>query len=204
LGGGDQGTVLAVQKGGILSVPPTDLGILPSTYKDGTVHPPNAFARGMVKGQNDNSRFLQVGEKVYPLKIDVNVKSDKVSFTVVQCDSCNGSQYSSYKAQVVFQFPKGYVASADAGQLADMINQVLPVDGGAGGGQAPAADTQPAPQQNNAPPTAPAKIEIGQTPEQVKAILGEPDQVFDGGPKQIFIYKNLKVTFVKGKVTDVQ
>ena len=39
---------------------------------------------------------------------------------------------------------------------------------------------------------------------QVKAALGTPDKVVNLGPKQIYVYKDLKVTFVNGKVADVQ
>ncbi len=50
----------------------------------------------------------------------------------------------------------------------------------------------------------PATVEIGQTPDQVTAILGQPEKILNLGTKQIYVYKDLKVTFVKGKVTDAQ
>ncbi len=53
-------------------------------------------------------------------------------------------------------------------------------------------------------PAAPSAIALGQTPEQVKAILGTPVTVVDLGEKQIYVYKNLKVTFTAGKLSDVQ
>jgi hypothetical protein len=56
-----------------------------------------------------------------------------------------------------------------------------------------------------APPQAEAQIiQLGQTPGQVRAALGKPDEVVDLGAKQIYLYKNLKVTFVGEKVSDVQ
>ncbi len=60
-----------------------------------------------------------------------------------------------------------------------------------------------------APPPAAAQpttlnISIGQSPDQVKAILGQPKNIVDLGAKQIYIYPDLKVTFNNGKVTDVQ
>jgi len=36
------------------------------------------------------------------------------------------------------------------------------------------------------------------------AILGAPARVFDAGAKQIYIYKDLKITFNAGRVNDVQ
>jgi len=40
--------------------------------------------------------------------------------------------------------------------------------------------------------------------DQVKSALGQPEKIVDLGKKQIYVYKDLKVTFVDGKVTDVQ
>ena len=65
---------------------------------------------------------------------------------------------------------------------------------GGGGGQA----------QQQAPPPEPAQIEKGQTPDQVKAALGQPDKIVNLGAKQIYVYKDIKVTFMNGKVSDVQ
>jgi len=35
-------------------------------------------------------------------------------------------------------------------------------------------------------------------------MLGQPSKIVNLGAKQIYIYKDMKITFVKGKVTDVQ
>jgi hypothetical protein len=40
--------------------------------------------------------------------------------------------------------------------------------------------------------------------EQVVAILGQPMSIIGGDPKKIYVYKNLKVIFVDGKLTEVQ
>jgi len=52
--------------------------------------------------------------------------------------------------------------------------------------------------------TAPAEISLGQTIDQVTAILGQPKSVVDLGAKKIYVYKDMKVVFNSGKVTDVQ
>jgi len=61
-------------------------------------------------------------------------------------------------------------------------------------------------QSDNPPPggVAPKTISLGQTTEEVVAILGQPQQIVDLGSKKIYIYKDLKITFIDGKVTDVQ
>jgi len=50
----------------------------------------------------------------------------------------------------------------------------------------------------------PQQIEKGQTSDQVIAAIGQPDKIVNLGAKQIFVYKGLKVTFLNGKVSDVQ
>lgn len=50
----------------------------------------------------------------------------------------------------------------------------------------------------------PATITLDQTIDQVVAILGQPTTVVDLGAKKIYVYKNIKVTFANGRVTDVQ
>jgi outer membrane protein assembly factor BamE (lipoprotein component of BamABCDE complex) len=45
---------------------------------------------------------------------------------------------------------------------------------------------------------------LGQTKDQVVAAMGQPVRIADLGKKQIYYYKDLKITFVDGKVTDVQ
>jgi hypothetical protein len=65
----------------------------------------------------------------------------------------------------------------------------------------------PAPYSNTAPPQpqeAPATISLGQSISQVVNIMGSPKQVVDLGPKQIYVYNNMKIIFMDGKVSDVQ
>jgi hypothetical protein len=55
-----------------------------------------------------------------------------------------------------------------------------------------------------APAAAPRTITLGQSINEVTAILGPPVAVVDLGPKQIYKYKDLKVSFKDGKVFDVE
>jgi len=74
-----------------------------------------------------------------------------------------------------------------------------------GGGQAGAAPAAPASPDAPAPPPAqPASIELGQTTDQVQAALGAPTRIANLGPKVIYYYSGMKVTFKDGKVSDVQ
>jgi hypothetical protein len=62
------------------------------------------------------------------------------------------------------------------------------------------AQDQAASQQQAEPQT----IQLGETSDQVRTALGQPDKVVNLGIKQIYIYKDLKITFVSEKVSDVQ
>ncbi len=44
-------------------------------------------------------------------------------------------------------------------------------------------------------------VALGQTPEQVEAILG---RIVDLGQKKVYVYKDMKIVFVDSKVADVQ
>lgn len=57
--------------------------------------------------------------------------------------------------------------------------------------------------QADAPPLTPG-ISIGQTKAQVRAALGPPERVSRLGTKEIFYYKDMKVTFTNGKVGSVE
>jgi hypothetical protein len=204
----EPGTLLAIQKGGVLSVPWATMALCPAKFQDNSLHPSAGFCVAMVKNV---SKYYQVGDKVYPTKIDVNLDKAKISFTVVACDSCNGvNPPTSMKGEVVFLFAKGYLEKADAGAVEDMIGQVFSISNddqqGQGGdaNQQDAGQQQPAQQEQQQQQAEPETIQLGMTPDQVQAALGKPDKIVKLGTKQIWVYKDLKVTFLNGKVSDVQ
>jgi hypothetical protein len=47
-------------------------------------------------------------------------------------------------------------------------------------------------------------VALGQTPDEVVAALGQPVKKAKVGTKEIYFYKDLKVSFLNGKVKDVQ
>ena len=216
----DAGTLLSIQKGGILGVPYSDPSILSTKYEGGTVHSPSTLLSkgigfGMKKfGKEQTTHLFQAGEKVYPSSIVVNLAKDNVAIGIVACDRCNQTDPPTYnKAQVIFQFPKGSLAKANASQVEDTIGQLLAISddaqqdqGQQGGDQDQQGNNQGGgpPQQQQGPPPEPAQIAKGQTPDQVKGALGPPEKIVNLGAKQIYVYRDLKVTFLNGKVTDVQ
>ena len=221
----EAGTLLAIQKGGILGVPYSDKTVLATKYENGTVHTPSGlmvqgrkalFGRfSQTQSEGQTTHLFAKGDKVYPTKIDVNLAKDNVTLSIVACDTCNKTDPPTYnKAQVTFQFPASTLASASAGQVEDVIGQLLSISsddaqqgGGQGGNDQQGNNQQGGDQgaaQQQAPPPEPQQIEKGQTPDQVKAELGNPDKIVNLGSKQIYVYKDLKVTFINGKVSDVQ
>jgi hypothetical protein len=231
----EEGTVLAVQKGGIVGTPYKSISTRTATFQDGTVHasdPGNGKAATVGgklcalthkcpttpdTGDENKTKLFKVGDKIYATKIDVHPDKDQVVMGIVACDTCNKTDPPTYnKANVVFQFAKGSLASTPASTIEDTIGQLFTVSdnnssdqsnqqqgnnqqqgqgqsqGQGGGGQQQQTQTQ--------------TVQMGMTPDQVTAALGNPDQQFNVGPKQIFVYKTagVKVTFFGGKVVDVQ
>ena len=225
----EEGTLLAVQKGGIVGVPYKAVTVRTATYEGGTVHASdvshNATAQKIGKvfcglhkcpstpdaaSDENATKLFKVGDKVYTNKIDVNNAKDQVTLSIIACDSCNKTDPPTYnKANVVFQFAKGTLAKASAGDVEDTIGQLLSISDDSqqaqdqsqpqgqqqGGGQQQAAAQQQA---------EPQTIQMGMTADQVQAALGKPEKMVNLGPKQLFIYKDMKVTFINGRVADVQ
>jgi hypothetical protein len=204
------GTVLVIQLDGMGASPVTEF-TFGNNYKDGRI---KRSLAGSLIHQANNVRDLRAGDRVYLLKTEV--KDNGVVFNVQSCDSCDGSPMDlaqmPYRAALTFQYPKGYWNNTDFAQIQQTISEVFAFANG------PNAGTQPNPEpvapsgaqaaQQPPPPPAPqqepVKIGLGQTMDQVVAGLGQPDKVVDLGSKKIYIYKDLKITFVDGKVSDVQ
>jgi hypothetical protein len=215
------GTVLVIQLAGIQGVPPGSLAMAPAVFKDGALHPPGRksdFGASLLRGISkpgsqasgvSDARALPAGEKVYVTKLDVNLKKDNIGFRIIECDTCNGvSQPSSNQGEVVFQFAKGALANPSVTDIEDTIAKVFTIDSSTQGTQAqqsPAQPEQPAAQQQApAQAPAPAQIQLGQSIDDVVAALGQPEKIVDLGAKKIYVYKDLKITFTNGKVSDVQ
>lgn len=157
--------------------------------------------------KQQTTQLFQVGTKVYPSRITVSLPKDQVTIAIVACDSCNNvSPTTFYKADVVFQFAKGVLPTTSPSQVEDTIAALLAMDdsGGDQGGEQQGGNQGGGQAQQQATPPEPQQIEKGQTPDQVKAALGSPDKIVNLGSKQIYVYKDLKVTFLNGKVSDVQ
>jgi hypothetical protein len=178
---------------------------------------------GQASGAAGAGRDFVNGEKLYVTQITVDRSKDGVVFDLISDSYGDAGRY---KGTLRFQFPKGTVTSADLALLDQTITQVFkiapPDDANADAKQpaaAGAAQPAAAPQQQaDAPPppiappppppdepAAPPKtIDLGMTKDQVVANFGQPERTAKVGTKEIYFYKDLKVTFTAGKVSDVQ
>jgi hypothetical protein len=188
------------------------------------------FLRGRVPGASSapstGQRTFVAGEKMWVTRIDV--RDDSILFDLFT-DAYSDVRYS---VALTFKFPKGIQLTAD--QVAKLVVDVFKVQpaedekagnnqqqGGAqpaqptraqpgapaaAGAPPPAADAPLAPIEAPPPPAdqPPPTITIGQTIDQVTAALGQPQRKAVIGKKVIYFYKDLKVTFVDSKVSDVQ
>ena len=203
------GTVLVIQVDGMAASPVTEFAF-GNNYKDGRI---KRSLAGSLIHQANNVRDLRAGDRVYLLKTEV--KDSGVTFNVQTCDFCDGSTgdfaQMPYRAALTFQYPKGYWNNTDYAQIQQTIGEVFAFAGGPNAGAQPdpepvapsgaQAAPPPPPQQ---PQPEPVRIALGQTTDQVVSGLGQPDKVVDLGSKKIYIYKDMKITFVDGKVSDVQ
>src|SRR5208282_1100641 len=214
------GAILILQKDGLLMYSTTSAAPPQDTYKDGKlsqgaygVHDKMQRFGSMMGHPSPHpvqTRTFVTGEKFWVTNIQV--QPDGVVFTLFTDAIEDIRYYSTLK----FIFPKGATPTPD--QMLSTVGEVLKIQpddsaqqgdpanqqqgaaaGDANQQQPPAAD-QPPP----APPAPPATVQLGQTTDEVVAILGQPDKIINLGPKQIYVYKDLKVTFMKGKVTDAQ
>jgi hypothetical protein len=174
---------------------------------------------------NVQNRTFVTGEKFWVTKIDI--QDDGVVFSVFS-DPISDVRY---YALLKFPFPKG--SPPDADHMLATVGEVLKVDDSGGDSKqqassapassapasappAPAAAQQPAPSPAamapiapppppaDTPPPQPKTVSIGQTKDQVVAIFGQPTKVANLGSKEIDYYPDFKITFVGGKVTNVQ
>ena len=201
------GSVFLVQLSGMFASPMNEFAFT-NSFKDGRIK--RSTGSALIHDLR-TSRELQIGERVYLLKTEV--KDSGIVFSLQTCVACDGSEadlmQTAYRAALTFQFPKGYWETTDFAQIQRMIGQVFSLAGN-GNLAPPGTDAtmpqvaQPAPPPRPLPQAEPARIALGQSMDEVSANLGQPDKVVDLGNKKIYIYRDLKITFLDGKVTDVQ
>lgn len=180
------GTVFIVQKDGISGDLSSDATFLNNKVKDGQIAQAGGFMAAM-QGKT-TSRDLKAGDKVFLFRLDV--KDDQVQFFVITADTYDiavhgSTKQSRYKAMLSFELGKEFMATATPDAVEKAVEAVIMPES-----EVKAASTK--------------SVDLGQTPAQVEDALGRPDKIVNLGSKTIYVYKDMKIIFVDGKVSDVQ
>ncbi len=185
-------------------------------------------AAGTAQGSVPGTRPFVQGEKLYVTKIEVkdaivfSLISDAINdvtykaeirFPIAKGTSPDPAQADQWIGEVFSSAPpdnsQGQQAAQPAGAAAapaaaaadPALAPIAPPPPPQDPALAPIAPPPPPP---DAPAAPPQTLGLGMTIDQVVAILGQPQRMATVGTKKIYSYKDLKVTFVDGKVTDIQ
>lgn len=200
------GSVLDLHKDGLVMASIEAVAPPTNTFKNGAIS--FGFGANMAWGMqlapaNQQTtaiaqRKFVTGEKFWVT--DYIVKPDGVVF---QFCSDPYNEVRCY-GQLKFPFAKNVAPPAD--EVIKTIEEVITAEADTQDAPAAAADNAAPPAQAAAAqPSAPPKtIALGQTTDQVVAILGQPQKIVNLGVKQMYFYPDMKVIFTNGKVTDVQ
>jgi hypothetical protein len=153
--------------------------------------------------------FIQMGAKVYLTHLEV--KEKEIVLSVQTCGICNPAAADplAFRSAVAFQFPKGYLQTADYASIQATIGKLFAIDTST----PPAVPTEPAqstggvsqfPEPSAAPVQATQTIKLGDSIDQVVTALGQPERSAKVANRDIYFYKDMKITFVDGKVSDIQ
>ena len=173
--------------------------------------------------QAPQTRNFVTGEKFWVTKIDVrDVGKQSGVYLELFTDAISEVRY---KTSLMVMFKGGLPSPEDALKLMQEVLTVQPSEDAKDEKQAPAekteaaapaapeppapvADAAPAPIEPPPPPPEEEKpaptVALGQTPDEVVAALGQPLKKAKVGVKEIYFYKDLKVTFQNNKVKDIQ
>jgi hypothetical protein len=212
----EEGTVLAIQKGGILGVPYANPKGCPAKYENANLKPPSGwctqsragggklggFLKNKIPGSSNvsdsktstgDTRYFKKGEKVYPSNIAIDLKNEKIAFGVVACDTCNKTDPPTYyKAEVDFQFPSGFLEKGDVSKIEDTIAEVFQLDSG---GDAQQSQGQ---QQGGQDQQAPA----GQGQDQAQAPAAAPAAAPPAAPAGPTLTNDDVLKLVKAKLPE--
>jgi hypothetical protein len=140
-----EGTVLNVLMTGVVGTSGCNVPA-ESTFKDGKLRPPGFGMNLLLAAAKCEMHPIEPGSQVNLSALRVMQKSNRVYFLVMQGD---------LPSQVDFDFPKGFLATAELAQIQEAIQNVFAV---AGSPSAPAAEggqTSPAVSQPDSPQLPP-------------------------------------------------
>ena len=177
------GVILAVRLPGIYAdVANTEHAIVNTNYANGQITQASGFTAAF-SGSTSQSRTLNQNEKVYVT--DILVKKDAVLIELLTVDvaTLGDGMSTRYRAELNVKLPGIDTMTPD--DVKKTIDTVI-----ADPAVASAVESK--------------TVKLGMSADEVKQALGNPDKLVDLGTKQVFIYKDMKVILVDGKVSDVQ
>jgi hypothetical protein len=190
----------------------------------------NSYVNGSIKGpflfsvdvRNGTGRQFVAGEKLWLTKILFEPKNDGIVLEFLS-DPFNDVRYS---GTLKFPFAKG-APQPSPDNVAALVDQVIEPDSSQAAPPpdvsvanpppppppavavpdpppAPPAKLDAPPPPPDAPPAEPPTVKVGQTRDQVIAIMGQPKTAAKTATREILIYKDFKVTLTAGKVTNIE
>jgi hypothetical protein len=225
------GSVLVLHKDGLLMLAASSTANpCMNTYKGGKISPNSAcklgdrirsikFPLGGLGDKAPASRTFVAGEKFWLTKIDVRTNGKDPGVVLdFFTDAISDVRYA---GRLTIQFG---TASPTPENALKTVSEVITVQPSDDDKKQPEPATPSQPSAPTAPPPAPVVTEAapppiapppppppdpvqiaeGQTPDQVKAAMGPPLKQFTTGAKEVYVYKDVKITFVNGKVKDIQ
>ncbi|HKR83399.1 MAG TPA: hypothetical protein VJS37_04440 [Terriglobales bacterium] len=179
------GKVMVLTQDGALGSLSTDSRYYGTDVKDGKLS-----TEGAPMGRN--SQLLKKGQRVVltSVKIIEYQGSDVLRLFFLTADTIERVEGGNtttrrYKGSLDYFFPGGYLPTADFADVKKAINAAIVAE----------SEYQDA---------GAATVSLGMTPAEVESVLGKPSKVVDLGNKKIFVYADIKITFMDGKVADVQ
>jgi hypothetical protein len=177
------GVILAVRLPGIYAdVANTQNAIVNTNYANGQITQATGFSAAF-GGTTAHSRTLNPNEKVYITQILVKRDAVQLELLTVDVATLGDGMSTRYRAELNVKIP-----GIDTMTPEDVKKAIEPVIADPATTSAVESKT----------------IKLGMSTDEVKKSLGNPDKIVDLGAKQIFIYRDMKVILIDGKVSDVQ
>ena len=183
----EPGEVYALKMEGIVADMATDLTFRGNVVGagEGVVKQGNAGLIGRLS-KKETSRTLEPGEPMYLFNVDVKDEHVRLflitskTYPIVERGS---SKEMRYKAMIILLYDKAEFRGVTADQVLKESNAVFALRDEV---------------------AAPKTLKLGMTRAEVEASLGKPERILDLGERVTYVYKDLRVTFTGGNVTDLQ
>jgi hypothetical protein len=197
------GSVLAVQKEGLRANRPRT-NFKATVIKGGEII---AAGGGDLPLGNNVDGNLKIGDRLYLYGVKSGDDYVELQLFTIKTFVVTGSGTKGplpLQASTRFRY-EGGLAAVTAKKVMGDIGAWFKTEGGATDIAEPAVKDETKTKDVAEPGNmATRTVQLGQTPEDVIAILGSPDKKVLLGNKTVFVYRNLKLVFIDGRLTDAE